>query len=256
MGLAARLIDATPATIAARFRTDSTLAQLTRPLINRVLPEEAVITTRAGPAKGTRLRIYPRSEKYYWTGLYEVEVQRTFARTLHAGATVWDIGAHIGFLTALAAKCVRPGGRVHAFEPLNANRSRLADTIRLNELKEVRVHRLALASHSGKRTLYGHTSTSMWSLLEQAGTHRVEVPCVTLDGLLDDKSFGIPSLVKIDAEGAELDILRGGRRLAETGALLVVEFTDTRVLEETRALLSKHAFEQLSDRHWLIRKAM
>jgi SAM-dependent methyltransferase len=107
---------------------------------------------------------------------------------------------------------------------------------------------------AGTRELYGHSSTSMWSLVEQASAQRVEVPYVTLDDLLAECSVGIPSLVKIDAEGAELDILRGGLHLAtETRAVLVVEFTDAEVVEETRALLPGHASEALTDRHWLLR---
>jgi hypothetical protein len=79
------------------------------------------------------------------------------------------------------------------------------------------------------------------------------VTCVTLDWVLEDGSAGVPSIVKIDAEGAEIAILLGGRQvMSETGARFIVEFTDAQVLAEARALLPERSFEALSDRHWLL----
>ena len=251
------LMNAVSASAAARFDSSGRPARVLRPFVNALLPTvPTTVVVRAGAARGTRLRIDPRLEKFYWSGCYEVGVQETFVRLLRPGATVWDVGAHIGFFTALAARCVGPGGRVHAFEPLPANRIRLLETIALNKLEEVEVHPTAVAGRAGTRQLYGHSSTTMWSLVERTNEQRVEVPCVTLDDLLAERSFGIPALVKIDAEGAELEILRGGVRLVtETSAVLVVEFTDAEVVEEARSLLPGHTFEALSDSHWLLRGA-
>ncbi len=250
-------MNAVPASVAARFDPFARLSRVLRPLVNALLPAApTTITVRSGPARGTRLRIDPRHEKFYWTGIHEVGVQETFVRLLRSGATVWDVGAHIGFFTALAARCVGPGGHVHAFEPLPANRIRLLETIELNGLGAVEVHPTAVASRAGTRQLYWHSSTAMWGLVERANVQHIEVPCVTLDGLLAERSFGIPALVKVDVEGAELEVLRGGLRLiTETSAVLVVEFTDAGVVAEARSLFPGHAFEALSDRHWLLRGA-
>lgn len=251
------LMNGVPGAAAKRFDTSSRSARLLRPLVNVLLPTvPTTVVVRAGAMRGTRLRIDPRNEKFYWTGLYEVGVQEAFVSALRSGATVWDVGAHIGFFTALAARSVGPGGRVHAFEPMRANRMRLLETIELNGLEEVDVHPTAVAGEAGTRPFYAHSSTSMWSLVERNGASWIEVPCVTLDDLLADGSLGIPALVKIDAEGAELDILRGGQRLVtETSAVLVIEFTDDEAVREARRLLPHHTLEPLSDRHWLLRGA-
>lgn len=249
-----RAANSLPGPIAARLRHDSQPARVARPLVNRLLPEHSVeAVVRSGPGRGIVLPIHPRREKFYWTGAHEIRVQEIFARLLRPGAVVWDIGAHIGFFSALAARLVCPGGKVHAFEPLPANRVRLRKTIELNGIREIQVHPTAIASRSGARQLYGHPSTSMWSLVERRDAQRFEVPCVSLDDLLSDGSFGIPALVKIDAEGAELDILWGaGRLLSETSAALIVEFNDERSLNEARSLLPSRSFEELSDSHWLL----
>ena len=82
----ARLIDSTPSAVAARFGTTSMFARATRPLVNRLLPREpAVVTVRSGPARGLRLPVYAREEKYYWTGTYETAVQVAVAEALRPG---------------------------------------------------------------------------------------------------------------------------------------------------------------------------
>jgi FkbM family methyltransferase len=255
-GLVAAM-NAVPGSVAARFGTSAGPARVFRPLLNALLPTApTTVVIRSGVLQGTRLRIDPSREKFYWTGLYEVGVQEAFVRLLRPGDTMWDVGAHIGFFAALAASRVGPGGRVHAFEPMPANRNRLLETIELNKLDQVEVHPIAVAGQTGASHLYGNSSTSMWSLVENPGEKRIDVPCATLDDLIADASFGTPALVKIDVEGTEVDVLRGGLRLlTETSVVLVVEFTDAAVLEEARALLPGHAFDSLSERHWLVRGA-
>jgi FkbM family methyltransferase len=252
------VMNAMPAPAAALFGTSTRFARITRPLVNALVPPiSAAVVVRSGPARGTRLRIHTHNEKFYWTGLHEVAVQEAFVRLLRPGDTVWDVGAHIGFFSALAARCVGQSGRVHAFEPLRANRVRLLETIEQNGLDRVEVHPSAVAGRAGTKELYGHPASAMWSLVGRSGVHeRVEVQCVTLDDLFADGALGVPALVKLDVEGAELEILRGaGRLLNETDAMLLVEFTDDQLVDEARSLLPRHTFEALSDTHWLLRRA-
>jgi FkbM family methyltransferase len=245
-----------PAPLAACFRAGSLAARLAAPALELGLPNGPVdITVRSGAAAGLRLPIDAQREKFYWTGTYEPEVQRALQRLLGPGDCFWDVGAHIGFFTALAAQRVGLKGRVYAFEPLPANRSRLARTIDLNELDQVEVLPNAVAGRGGRGWLHRHESSSMWSLVEADGVHGVEVRCVALDEVFLEGSLTAPTLVKIDAEGAELDVLRGGSRLAETSAAFIVEFTDSDVLAEARSLLPDHLFEALSDRHWCLQRS-
>lgn len=254
MSFAVRIGNAVPSAVAARFTPGSALASLTRPLLNRALPNAAtVVSVRSGPAEGIRLPIYPRREKYYWTGVYEAEVQEAVVRLLKPGATVWDIGAHIGFFTALAERCVRPEGNVHAFEPSRPNRVRLEETLRLNDLTRVSIHPLAVGNSRGKRRIYEHEQSSMWSFAEQGFRRSFCVDCVTLDDLLDSPVFGMPSLVKIDAEGEELGILlSSGRLFRETKTSIIVELNDVTEVAKAQSFLRDLHFEPLSERHWLL----
>jgi len=249
------LMNSVPASAATRFEPTARSARIARRVLNPLLPSATTtVVVRAGNAKGLRVCIDPRNEKFYWTGRYEPGVQDAFVRLLHPGATVWDVGAHIGFFTALAARCVGPTGTVHAIEPLAANRARLARTIRANRLMNVHVHAAALAREPGRSKLRVHASTSMASLGSETGVG-VEVTCFSLDDMLVRGSYGTPLLVKIDAEGAEIDILRGGLSLARgTDAAFIVEFHHPHAVDEARELLATHTFESLSNRHWLLQR--
>ena len=61
-------------------------------------------------------------------------------------------------------------------------------------------------------------------------------------------------MIKIDAEGAEVDVLRGGvALLREHRPTLIVEFSDEARLVEAEVLLPDYAFELLSDLHYVLR---
>jgi len=236
------------------LRTDWAGTRLVRPLVNAVVPRDrTTVQVRSGGAEGALLVIDPREEKYYWTGTHEPAVQRALARELGQGMTAWDVGAHIGFLTVIASRAVGEEGHVHAFEPHDDNRARLLETLRLNDLDNVSVHDVALSSQAGFVPFYRHRFTTSWSLDAERGQgHEVDVRCTTLDALAG--SLGAPNLIKIDAEGVELEVLRGGQSvIAETRPVLIVEFSTDQLVDDARSILSDYSFELLADRHWVMR---
>lgn len=248
------LVNAVPAPIAACFRTNALVARLARPLINGLLPPGPVeVVIRSGAGRGLRLLVDPANEKYYWTGTYETAVQRAMARILSPGSVFWDVGAHVGFFSVLAARLVGDAGSVHCFEPMARNRERLLCAIELNEFENVLVHDCALAAESGEGTLQPRGSSSMWTLMKGNGeTLGVPVRCYTIQELADE--LKLPDLIKIDVEGAELDVLRGGHRLlTQRRCAVIVEVSDKAFLNEARALLPDHEAEQLAPSHWLLR---
>jgi FkbM family methyltransferase len=247
------LLNWVPAPLARAFRGNTVVARLARPLLNRVLPEhDTVVVVRDGPAVGIRLPIRPREEKFYWTGTYERSVQQALVRLLRPGNVVWDIGAHIGFFALLSARLVGPTGEVHAFEPFPDNRRRLADAVALNVGGRVVVHPEAVAAKPGSAHLHARGSSTMWSLDGSGGAAvGPAVSCTTLDDLM--RRIPAPALVKIDAEGLEIDVLRGGAvLLARHRPTVLIELAR----EDAAALLAVAApgYEQqrLTDVHWLL----
>jgi FkbM family methyltransferase len=247
------LLNAVPAPVARRMRRESRLARFARPFVNWSVGEGySQVSVRAGEGCGLKLLIDPRREKYYWTGSHEPEVQAALDRLVKQDDTIWDVGGHVGFFALIAARRSRPG-LVHVFEPVAENRSRLDENIRANALENLRVHPYALASRDGQATLRDRDSSLMWSLVDGSSETGIAVECRTLDSVLD--SAGVPDLIKIDVEEAELDVLRGGLGLFQRHApTLIVEFTNEAMVAEARQLLPYYRFEQIAPRHWLLRK--
>jgi FkbM family methyltransferase len=131
-----------------------------------------------------------------------------------------DVGAHKGeFLAPFVARA--PAGRHVAFEPLPELAERLCATY-----PHVQVESCALGEEHGEVTFYRQVESPAWSSLAAAhrapGGSRTEsltVPMRRLDDMVD-----VADVVKIDVEGAELGVLRGGRRLlGEARPIVILE---------------------------------
>jgi FkbM family methyltransferase len=245
-----RVLDRVPPSVARRFGSGTRLARLARPLVNRALPQGFVeLRVGSGIARGARLLVDAQREKYYVTGTYEEHVQRALERLLRPGAVFWDVGAHAGFFTVAAARLVGPDGHVLAVEPMDENRRRLLEAVRLNQLENVEIAGVAVGAAAGEHELRAHGSTSMWSLHGDGdGGQRVQV--VTLDELARGRRR--PDLIKVDVEQVELAVLQAGREVLASAAA-IVEFTSPDLVDEARALFPGRTIEPLGAEHWLLR---
>ena len=149
-------------------------------------------------------------------GTFEEAESRFLESALREGMVVLDIGAHHGYYTILAAKKVGALGHVSAFEPSLRERRRLLTHLRLNRCKNVRVEPVALASENGESTLFvvDGRDTGCNSLRPPAvdePTHGVAVKTIKLDTYVTSLGLRHVDFIKIDAEGAELEILEGAR---------------------------------------------
>ncbi len=168
-------------------------------------------------------------------GKFEKAEWQFVNRFLKKGMIVVDIGAHHGFYTILCSKKVGNTGRVVAFEPSPGERRKLSFNLRLNHCKNARIEPYALAGRSGKTTLFviDGRDTAFNSLRPPAvaiPTREVDVSAVRLDDYLGSLCLERVDFVKIDAEGAELEILQGAKRLlmTESSPVMMVEVSDDR----------------------------
>lgn len=134
-----------------------------------------------------------------------------FLQLLAQSDHVIDVGANVGLFTLLAAS---KGVPVTSIEPSPLNLDVLYRNLRLNAF-QAEVLPVALADRTGLADLFGAGQGASlrkgWGGM--ASTYTTTVPVHTLDGLLTDRLQGRRLLVKIDAEGLELPILRGAARL-------------------------------------------
>ena len=181
-------------------------------------------------------------------GTFEISGTRLMQAFLGQGMTFVDVGANIGYYTLLAARAVGEGGAVYAFEPNAAVRSLLEGNLRLNGLQgRVQVRPHAVARDSGEIRFYPSTTpdnSGVSSLLPGAGRSDAGqvVPCVSLD----DFAAALPGrrridLMKIDVEGAELEVLAGGRGVLSGGAAPAIIF-ETLDLAAVDAVLRPHDY--------------
>ena len=165
-------------------------------------------------------------------GIAELPVQEAFRRLIAPGATVYDIGANVGFFTMLAARLTGPGGRVVAFEPVPGGAEGIRANAELNGFGNVTVLERAAGASARRERLFV-VSDQSWSHLESRGRHplateELEVEVVAIDDLVAAGELPPPDLVKLDVEGSEMDVLRGMRRtIAEHRPFIVCELHET-----------------------------
>ncbi len=141
-------------------------------------------------------------------------------QSLDPADTVFDIGAHIGTLSLRLAAGLDPDDPhavVHAFEPEPGNAASLQCNVDLNDGLNVCVHPFALGASPGRFPLAvsGQTGSGNNTLRPtDSSMTTIEVQVQTAD-LVSEQLNAKPTLVKVDVEGAELDVLQGMRRLLE-----------------------------------------
>lgn len=178
-------------------------------VLHRLLPGSdgpVWVTMRGGWRIQLDLRVVP--ERFpYWTGSYDDRYLALGTETMTAGGTVLDIGANVGLFTIPLARAARArGSRVVAFEPVPANLERLRASIAANGLDAtVTVMPYALGAVPGTLRLAPEAGALGGNA--GRGTSGIDVEVRTLD---DFDDLGRCTFVKIDVEGAELEVLRGG----------------------------------------------
>jgi FkbM family methyltransferase len=165
----------------------------------------------------------------YFFGDYEPEVRREIRAALHPGGTAIDVGANVGWHTLLMASLAGADGRVVAVEPNPTTRERLEAAVAANGFVQVQVESRALADRAGSAAFEAPPAGDLWDgtgrLVRDASAGTSRVACTTLDALCEERGLDRVSLVKIDVEGWEAAVLRGGRRLlAECRPAVIFEY--------------------------------
>ena len=151
---------------------------------------------------------------------YEPETTELAISLLEPGDTFIDIGAHVGWFSLLASRVVGESGRVFSFEPEANNFSRLIENIRINDCKNVQPIFMAVSGKDSFLDFYinmdndgGHC---FWNCgLDEFNEKSRQNPVVTktmtvsIDTFLGNWFSRPIKLMKIDTEGAELNVIHG-----------------------------------------------
>jgi FkbM family methyltransferase len=149
--------------------------------------------------------------------------KRVYLSLVRSGDIALDVGANVGAHTVFLSHLVGKRGRVLAFEPLAANIDALRETVRRRARHpNIAILPVAVGNsplHDGRVTLkipgddltqasLACQTTGSWE--GKSAVREVAVQLTSLDTSKDVQSLRHIELVKIDVEGGELDVLRGG----------------------------------------------
>lgn len=154
------------------------------------------------------------------SGTFETHELAFVGRFLQPGMIVLDVGAHHGLYTLLASKLVGSRGKVVAFEPSPRERRALRLHLMLNLCRNVTIQGLALGNENADANLFvvEGRQTGCNSLRPPdvfGATSPIRVRVTRLDHWLDSQKIAQVDFIKLDVEGAELDVLRGAQRLLD-----------------------------------------
>jgi FkbM family methyltransferase len=188
-----------------------------------------------------KIKISPNDDsvgKFIFFGDYEKETVSFIAKYLNCGDTVVDVGANIGFFTLIFSKLVRENGEVHSFEPSQREFLLLCENININKCKNVFLNQIALGNNSGfsKMNVLNEGKFGAYNSLRKITHSRVQTEKVQTEKVRTAKfddylalfPGAIPSLIKIDVEGFEQQVLEGmqGLLIADNSPCLIIEICE------------------------------
>jgi FkbM family methyltransferase len=194
---------------------------------NQVRNQDAVI--QQGTGKGLRFNT-GYSNTGYLLGTTEPAMQIAIKELLQPGMTFYDVGANVGFFSTIAARL--SGGVVVCFEPLAENVEHIKHNAALNHFNNLVIRSEALGCEDGD-AVFNVSAVNSWGKLATVGipaqkVRDITVPIRRLDTIVRESNIPQPGLIKIDVEGAEVDVLVGAKEtLTSSRPILLIELHGT-----------------------------
>lgn len=224
------------------------IAALQRWLIDRFLrgtPFLHVITS--GPAAGLRFEVTLPLDKAVWSGTYEEEFATELVQRVVKEAVCFDVGGYRGYFAGTMA--LAGAGRVIVFEPLPANQEAISRLCQLNPALPIELRKVALGKADGSFNFKVMPDPSMGKLdssgfqPEASSASQIEVAVRSIDSIVAAGEAPAPALLKIDVEGAELDVLLGATKLLSSFRPIVMLEAHSPLLHAgCRELLTEHGY--------------
>lgn len=203
------------------------------------IPYEAYLRARSPitirfNGKDVRFIVTNRFEASHFDNHWEMGSVEKLVTKLKDDDVLWDIGANIGLYCCMLGVGTGDKVRIHAFEPDPNNAARLRDNIRINNLKNVTVHEVALSDKRGEAEFFvsGATCSVTSSLIGDHWNHearehpKVRVQTWTAEDYSNQEGIDSPTIIKCDVEGAEGAVIEGIPTWFSSGQvrLLEIEF--------------------------------
>lgn len=219
-------------------------------IFGRILPRLAYPVV-SGPLRSSRFILGSFAGDGGGASVYfnktEPEQADAMVLELKNGQVFFDIGANVGYYSILASKIVGKTGTVLACEPVIRNLAYLQRHVVVNKAANVKILAFACSDENGTARFSLGPNSAMGGLAsdekaENAGGD-VLVPTITMDTIAAELGL-LPDVIKIDVEGAEVGVLRGGMEILRSkkpAIFLSTHSTDLR--EACLKLLNEIGYE-------------
>lgn len=174
----------------------------------KVLLSNFFVRIKSGPLKG---------KKWIWTsggkfikGEQEPYKTEAILANFSKGEIFFDIGAHIGYFSAIAAHLNGDTGKVFAFEPRPMNAGFFRKHMKVNGFRNVVLFEAAVGDAEGD-VMFDSAHGSATGRVTKDGDLKVKQ--VSIDKLISEGALPKPTFIKIDVEGGEIEVLRGLERV-------------------------------------------
>ena len=153
---------------------------------------------------------------------------KLFNDIIKKGEVLVDVGANIGYFTLLMAKLSGPSGMIFSFEPEDKNFEILEKNVKINNYQNVVLEKKGVSDHNGINKFFlSSKNTGMHSLQKiRDDAKEVKIDVIKLDDYFSTLDLVKKiSLIKIDVEGAEFQVLNGMQTILKNENLkLLIEF--------------------------------
>ncbi len=179
------------------------------------VPKNAVVKKVNGVSFRFEFNFYSAVKSMYIGG-YGMDTVEVMKKYLKKGGVFMDVGANIGYLTAVGAGLVGKEGEVHSFEPVPQYFLKLENLRDLNPDYRIMVNKCALGETPATADLRLSTDNNIgWNTMVPAIVNKkgareiLKVPVCRLDDYIKEKGLNKVTLIKIDVEGFEFPVLKG-----------------------------------------------
>lgn len=154
-----------------------------------------------------------------------------------------DAGAHTGFFT-MYARALNKTVKIIAIEPEKANIEALEKHLKTNSITNVKIIKKALASRTEKRDFFISKDSHNHSFSYVRGSTPIEVDTIDVPDLLKQEKIAKISLLKMDIEGAEEEIIRS---LAKDDYVkveaIIMEYHNPKTIKKLESILRENRFK-------------
>ena len=159
---------------------------------------------------------YDPAIRYMYLEIYEMPVVKIMKKILRKGDAFIDVGANIGYLSAIGAGLVGITGQVHSFEPVPKYFQKLEKLSELNPNYKIKANNYALGEKEDVAQInltnfanIGHNTMVPGFMKPELRKESISIPVKRLDNYIKEQNLANITLIKIDVEGFEFPVLKG-----------------------------------------------